>query len=175
MKKVFLLTMILLVGLASVSYAQDSRAERRAARKARELANQEQIAALVNSQDYMFVANNISSSNYVALTGVRLSGLYGIWVTPQQFKVYLPLYGINNFNPMSIARRIDFFTSQYSYKVQKQRNGGWYITIKATDPWSNNTYNFNLSINANASATLTVSTTFRAPISFDGTIQSLSF
>lgn len=169
------MSLIGVMTLNTTSFAQDLKDARRANRTAENAAIDAQIGQMLKSQSFTFVATEIYSTMSPGLNNIQLSALYGLWVTPQQFKAYLPIYGPGNFNGQpTLLRRMDFFTPNYTYKLESVNDGSYNVTITAMDTWSINTYTFLLMVPANGQfARLTVSTPFKANVSFEGNIQTM--
>lgn len=177
MKKLFFVSLMTILGVFTLSntYAQAAREERRAIRNAENAALDKELSAAIKAQDFVFVATEIQSTQNPMVQSVPLNSLYEIWVTPQQFKAYLPIYGSGSYNGQpTLLRRMDFFTSKYSYDIApyKGQNTGWTVTMNVMDTWSLNTYTFQLNVTPNGNnSTLIVSSTFRAPVTFQGYVR----
>lgn len=179
MKKVFL-TLLLTCGAlfySSQSMAQEEkRQERREVRNAENKALDMQLQNSIKNQNVEFIATEIAYGRSPYLQNINLNVLYGVWASPNYLKIYLPLYGPNNFNGQpSLMHKLDFFVNKYTYTTEPLKYGGSLITIVALDPWSINTYTFTITVNANgAFSTMSVDTPFVGPITYNGNVNAFS-
>ena len=179
MKKVFL-TLLLTFGAfmySSQTMAQElTRQERKAKHLAEDQALDQQLQNAITSQDIEFIATEIAYGQSPYLQNIDLNTLYGVWASEDYLKIYLPLYGPNNFNGQpSLMHKLDFFVSKYTYKTEPLKDGASLITIVAQDPWSINTYTFRINANANGNySNMSVDTPFVGPVSYNGTVDQYS-
>ncbi|MDE7134888.1 MAG: DUF4251 domain-containing protein [Rikenellaceae bacterium] len=150
-----------------------NRQAKRAMRQAENEAIIARVAKAVNSHQFTYIATELSSSGFAAISNIKLNQLWDIRVTPQSLYVYLPIYGAANpFSQPSIFNRLDFTTNSYSYDVQPMKNGGSTVTIKATDQTTNRDYTFVINVSPmGQNSTLMVNSTFTGPVTFMGNIN----
>lgn len=171
MKKLFIFTMIALFGLS----ANTLHAQRHVQRTERALhrAERENLSHLARHKNYTFVAEGVLSPNRTE--SLRLSGLNGLWVTKNQVKVFLPLYGTPS-NPRTISQSVDFARDKYRYKVKRFRHGGHHVTIRSRrNPPSGRPYVYRMTVNPNGDCTLSVEANNMAPVSFLGYLAPLTW
>ncbi len=179
MRKVFL-TLVLTLGafvMSSQTMAQnETKQERKAKRQAENQAIDQQLHTAIMSQNIQFIASEINYGQSPYLQNIDLNTLYGVWASDNYLKIYLPLYGPNNFNGQpSLMHKLDFFVNKYNYKTEPLKDGGSLITIVAQDPWSINTYTFTINANANGNySNMSVDTPFVGPVSYNGMVDAYS-
>ena len=99
----------------------------------------------------------------------QLSSDYFLRLNKDSLSVDLPYYGRSytaNYPPTDLS--IEFKTTQFSYKSETLKKGGWDITIVPKN--ESNASNINLSITSSGYCTLRVNSNTREPISYYGTI-----
>ncbi|MEG1649137.1 MAG: DUF4251 domain-containing protein [Rikenellaceae bacterium] len=175
MKKILFVSIILMILSGSQLYAQEkSKKElRKENRDAALVQEKEMIAQILNEQDFEFIAVELVSSGTAMISNVRLNGLWGITVTPNTFKCYLPVYGMSSpVGRPTLLRRLDFFTKDFKIKMDDAGSRGTTITIVSSDNVGNKSYTFRLMVTPNGRmSTLVVSSDFTAPVSFSGNLN----
>ena len=156
-------------------YAQDAkviRQQRKALRTEQEMQKKQRLVNMIEERQFSFIANEITSTGKASMSKIRLNGLYGIYILPDSFKCYLPIYGASTFNPRpSLLKTLDFLEPEYTIE-STDRKGGIRVEISATDSRTITKYLFVLLIPASGrNAVLTVSTNFDSPVSFTGDIR----
>lgn len=177
MKKVFIfavLTVTSTLFLCQTLSAQNPMREAR--QEERQQANAQANAALtsdVKSQNLMFLAQEITQTMNPNMQNIQLYQIWAIWVSPQQFRVYLPIYGSGGYTGQpTLLRKMDFTTSNFTYSSQPANYGGYNITITAQDTWSLTNYTFFLQVPASGNnSTLTISSDFQPSVTFTGIVQ----
>lgn len=182
-KNLFLLFLTLLTTLVAVnnSYAQDNndskkeqREQRKQERLQSEAAQVEHIKLLLDSKDFAFQATKLSSSGRAAISNIRLNSLWYIRVTPNSLDCYLPIYGTATpVSQPSIMSRMDVKSNNFTYELRppEGRRKTYEVEIVTKDNRSNSEYTILLFIPENGSnVRLNVSSTFNAPVTFDGYI-----
>lgn len=173
MKKLILSLVSVLTLSMAASDVIAQNANREARRERHQAENQAIDQALSNAiqqKNFQFLATEIIYGQNPNLQNIQLSQLYGVWMAPNYLKVYLPLYGPNNFNGQpSLMHKLDFFVNNYKYTTEQLKNGGWQVTVVATDPWSINTYTFVIRTTPNGNwSYMSVDTPFVGPVSYNG-------
>ena len=161
--------------LAFSGYAQDRkslRQQRKALKMEQEMQKRERLVDMIENRQFSFIANEITSTGKAAISKIRLNGLYGIYIRPESFKCYLPIYGADSFNPRpSLLKTLDFLEREYTIE-STDRKGGIRVEMSATDSRTITKYLFVLLVPASGrNAVLTVSTNFDSPVSFTGDIR----
>lgn len=176
MKKGLILTFaLILVAITSSSlYGQESTKELRKERRTEE---QEvayaKMETIIKSKSFVFIPNRIQSTIDPNLVGVSISSNYGVWVSPYEFRSYLPVFGSDPYSGLAtLLRTMDFNTRSYQFSYEPGSNT-IRATINVTDTWNatNYTFTFEAFIDNNY-ATLNISTAFTSSITFQGTIVS---
>lgn len=180
MKKTLMLgiiTVLSTVILCQESYSQETKKEqRKEARIAAEEASEAQINELLATKDFMYQAMELQQTSNPNVQNIQLNRIWGIWITPNTFKAYLPVYGtsLNTFQP-SLLKRMDFTSNSYKYEIHPGEAGGKNVTIMVNDMWTNTEYTFLIMVTANGqNSSMTVSSSFKAPITFMGSIETSS-
>lgn len=176
MKKLLLslVAVLTMAILCNDIYAQNSsksiRKERR--QQANEQADNE-LTAAVEARNVRYIATEIVYGQSPALQNIQLFQLYQLWIAPDYLKVFLPIYGPNNFNGQpSLMNRLDFSVNKYFYSYKALEKGGYEITVKATDPWSVNEYTFFITTNADGNwSSMSVQTNFSGPVDYSGSLR----
>ena len=129
--------------------------------------NADDIKAMVNSSQFVFVANQVSP-----LRGRtrNLTSRYTVNVSKDTVDCYLPFFGHATQAPMDPSQGgIQFVSTKFSYDVVAKKENQWTVTIKPGDNTSVQQLFF--TIFSNGSASLSVISTYRDAISFSGHIE----
>jgi hypothetical protein len=105
----------------------------------------------------------------------QLTSTYDVKVTKDSIITYLPYYGKAYLAPApgTTDGGINFTSTNFSYKVNHEKKGGWEIIIKPKDHDITNWRDVQqmvLNISPDGYASLSVLSTNRDPISFEGNI-----
>jgi hypothetical protein len=124
------------------------------------------IKNAVDSQQYIFYAQ---SANPSGGRSRALTSEYTVTVLKDTISCDLPYFGRAYAAPMSSDAGIKFAAStNFEYKLQNRKKGGWSVTIKPKD--SREVQELFFTIFSNGSASLHAISTNRQPISFNGYI-----
>ncbi|MBS1946476.1 MAG: DUF4251 domain-containing protein [Bacteroidetes bacterium] len=127
----------------------------------------ETIKALVNAQQYTFVAQIAVPSNMPAQ---QLSSVFQVKISKDSVQASLPYYGKTNTMPSSLLDNgINFKVSNFKYSLNEKKKGGWNIKINIKD--GGDVKQLTLAITALGYTTLGVTSENREFISFRGYIQ----
>jgi len=151
----------LLVILGQPTQAQDSKADKQAAKEAA-------IKNLVDSQNYVFVAQTV-----IPLSGRtrQLTSDYDMKVTQTSIICDLPYFGRAYQAPIDPSQGgIRFTSKDFEYTSTPGKKQGWTITIKPKD--YKDVQQMTLSISSDGYASLQVTSTNRQPISFNGVVRA---
>ena len=175
MRKSFLFfstVLFALVALSTVSYAQSRKEQRRVEQQAIDNKTAEAITSGVETRNISFIATELTATSDPMITDVQLNAVWGLYITPNRLRSYLPVYGAKNasYRP-SMIRRMDFSTSDYTWNAEKTKFG-WDVTIKVSEPSTNTAYTMYLTVpTTGRNATLSISTSFDPSITYSGYIQ----
>ncbi|MFI3267964.1 MAG: DUF4251 domain-containing protein [Rikenellaceae bacterium] len=178
MRRVLIITVLTFLSVTMLSeetYAQNPmRAQRREARVEAEEQAEQQLMAMLKSKNFMFFATEIEQTINVNIQNIQLNSIWGIWVSPGQFKAYLPIYGASAISGTpSLQRRMDFTTGSYTYDIQQGHGAEINVTMTVNDVWSNAEYTFILTTSGSGeNSTLYVSSPFKASVTFSGYVRS---
>lgn len=126
----------------------------------------QKTAVLINAQDYRFIAQTA-----IPMGGAtkHLSYGYDLTVSHDSVVAYLPYYGRAYTAPIDPTKSgIQFTSTQFDYKVDTTKKGGWEITIKPRD--NRDVNQINLSVSSAGYASLRVTSVNRQAISYSGEI-----
>jgi len=163
--KLAIVSALILSCLQTVMAQKTSRAEREAAKVAR-------IKALIDAQNYVFEANYVipQRGNSKSLTFG-----YDMVISKDTLTTYLPYYGQVTLAPTDATDGgIKLNTTNFSYEAKAAKKGGYEITIKPKDNFSQGSKDvryMRLQVSATGYASLQVISNNRDPISFNGTIE----
>ncbi|HVU56865.1 MAG TPA: DUF4251 domain-containing protein [Puia sp.] len=151
-----LFTLLLSLLVTCTTHAQDNDTAKTAA-----------IKALVDSQNYVFVAQSaLPMSGRVR----QLTSDYDLRVTKSSIVSYLPYFGRAYTAPIDPTKGgIQFTSKDFEYTAKPRDKGGWDVSIKPKD--YRDVQQMSLSISSTGYATLQVTSTSRQPISFNGIIR----
>jgi len=127
-----------------------------------------QIKSLVDSQNYVFIAQSaMPMSGRVR----QLTPDYDLKVTKSSIVSYLPYFGRAYTAPIDPTQGgIQFTSKDFEYTAHPRAKGGWDVLIKPKD--YRDVQQMSLSISSTGYATLQVTSTNRQPISFNGIIRT---
>jgi hypothetical protein len=129
----------------------------------------QEIADLVNSQKYMFVAQFVSPMS--GSTRILTSD-YDLTVTKENIIAYLPYFGRAYTAPIGNSDvGIKFTSEKFDYKITPGKKGRKIVDIVTKDAGSSN--RLSLTIFSNGNATLDVITSNKQPISYSGYITAI--
>lgn len=160
---------------AAANQTMSKKEIRKAIRDAENEAIKARVSQGVENQQFMFVATELVSSGRAAISNIKLNSLWEVRVNDGHLRVYLPIYGASApFSQPSIFNRLDFTSTDYTYEVQKEKNGGYYVTIKTTDLSTNKDYTLNFNVSPmGQNSNLQINSTFTGPVSFSGNVNYL--
>jgi hypothetical protein len=123
----------------------------------------------VDSQEYIFRAQTALPMG----GGSRqLTSDYDLKISKGSIVSYLPYYGRAYTAPMDLkGGGIEFTSKDFSYTVAPGKKGGWEIQVKPGDV--RDVQQLSLRISENGYASLSVISTSRQPISFNGIVTPL--
>ncbi|MBN9384553.1 MAG: DUF4251 domain-containing protein [Chitinophagaceae bacterium] len=157
-----LLALLALCSLPAHTNAQSTKQDKQSAKEAA-------IKSLVDSQNYVFVAQSA-----LPLSGrVRqLTSDYDLRVTKNSIISYLPYFGRAYQAPLDPTKGgIQFTSKDFDYTTTPGKKSGWTVQIKPKD--YRDVQQMTLSISASGYGSLQVVSTNRQPISFNGYIKAL--
>ena len=113
----------------------------------------------------------------VAFTGERkqLIPPYELTVSPDSISAYLPFFGRLYTAPTPEDLRfmsIHFTSSKFDYKASPARRGGYHIELAPTD--AGDVRRLEFSVERSRAATLTIRSSGRDPMSYEGSMEPLS-
>jgi len=151
-----MLLAFVLLGVTN-AFAQNSKADKQAA-----------IKSKIDSKNYTFVANYVRPQRG---GGHPLTDSYDLRVKADSVVAFLPYFGQAYFdvpyNPTDGG--IKFQSTNFTYKADQQKKGNWVIHIQPKD--AKHTRELILNVSKNGYASLTVNSTNRDFITFNGYIQ----
>ena len=125
-----------------------------------------QLKSQIDSRKFRFHA--LSATSMKGMTR-QLTSDYFLKLNSDSLSVDLPYYGrsfTTNYPPTDLST--EFETTQFSYKSDTLKKGGWDITIVPKN--QSNASNISLSITTSGYCTVRVNSNSREPISYYGTI-----
>jgi hypothetical protein len=160
LRNILALLLIIAAGLSSAD-AQATKKDKKAAKEAA-------IKKNIDDRHYTFMANYVLPLRGGAR---QLTSEYDLRVTKDSVIAFLPYFGRAYFDVPynSTDGGIKFTSTKFDYKVTDKKRGGWEITIKPTDV--KNLNNLILYISTDGYASLSVSSSNRDYISFDGFLK----
>lgn len=149
-----------LLMLCSVtSFAQQNNQDKKDAKKI-------SLKQMIDSQHFIFNAESVNPMR----GGFRmLTSTYDVSISKDTLVSDLPYFGrayIAAYNPTK--SELDFTTTGLTYTVKPYKKTGWFVVVKPTSKTSIQQYAF--TIFEDGTASLTVTSTSRDPISFNGHI-----
>lgn len=159
---IFLFTIIF---ISNNSFAQKTKAQKK----------QDKIAAvknMVENKNYIFMAQR---ANPLGWATINLNYDYNVKITKDSIDSYLPYYGRAYVAPMNPTdpkqTGIQFISKNFDYQSSISKNKGWNITIVPHD--SREIRSLFFYISESGYATVSVTSTNRQQISFDGYITEI--
>lgn len=165
MKKLVILSIILVT--ATVVFAQEpGRKEKKAAQKAEQI---EKTKELVKSDSWQFDAHQMLPTSGKSRI---LTTSYNIVIKEGQLDSYLPYFGRAYRADYGSTESPLIFENEISdYMTKPGKKNGWTITFTATN--KGDVLNYTLYVSESGSATLSVTSTNRQPISFNGNLTEI--
>jgi hypothetical protein len=160
LRNILALLLIIAAGFNSAD-AQTTKKDKKAAKEAA-------IKKNIDDRHYTFMANYVLPLRGGAR---QLTSEYDLRVTKDSVIAFLPYFGRAYFDVPYNATDggIKFTSTKFDYKVTDKKKGGWEITIKPTDV--KNLNSLILYISTDGYASLSVSSSNRDYISFDGFLK----
>lgn len=160
--KAYKAVVIILLALAGfkTTYAQE-------ANKVKSQKASSEIQALINSKNYVFVAQTV-----LPIGGrlINLTSSYDVRVSGDTVTSNLPYFGRAFVAPIDPSKGgIRFTSTNYSYKVKERKKGGWDITILPED--TKDVRQMLLTVSESGYGTLQVASTNRQQISYNGYVK----
>jgi hypothetical protein len=168
--KLFLAFVLLFTAL-DITYAQNTKKEKQAAKAA-------DTRRIIENMNYVFNANYA-----LPLRGGQknLTSEYDLRVAKDTVIAFLPYYGRAYTAPNDLYPNeggIKFKSTNFSYAVKQRKNGNWQILIKPKDKDKNianwrDVQQLTLDVSPDGYASLQVISSNRDPISFQGDIREI--
>lgn len=162
----YFLCAILLAGL-NIVYAQNIKQDKKAAKI-------EAIKTMVNNANYIFRANYVNPQRG---GNKALTSDYDLKVTKDTITAFLPYYGRAYVAPINPSEGgIKFTSTNFIYTTKNNKAGSWDILIKPKLNSNNDlkdVQQLRLNISSGGYASLSVISTNREPISFNGYIEEI--
>lgn len=166
MKNLLIVTLILFS--VNLGFAQETmtRKEKKAAKKAEQI---EKIKAMIDANAWQFDARQMLPT---AGKSRSLTTSYNIVVQDNQLDSYLPYFGrAYNADYGSTESPMTFKSEISEFKKEDWKKGGWIIKFKALN--KNDNMDFTLYVSDSGSASLSIISTNRQPISFQGDLVEI--
>lgn len=149
--------------LLLIVFSQGAMAQKNSKNDAKKMS----LKNMVDSQNFVFEAQSVTPlrGNFRMLTSP-----YDVVVSKDTLSSYLPFFG-RAYTPQinQTQSPLDFTSTSFSYSVSLNKKGGWYVTIKPKDETDIQQYLFTIFDNGNAN--LSVTSTSRDAISFNGNVK----
>ncbi len=157
---------VLVSAFFNAASAQTSRQEKKAAEQAA-------VKNMVDNNHFYFVAQYA-----LPMTGSSkfLTSTYDLKVTKDSIIAFLPYYGVAHMAPSPAEANeggIKFTSTDFAFTQKEAKKGGWQITIKPKDHNITNwrdVQQMTLDISKDGYASLSVISSNRDPISFQGNV-----
>ncbi|HVM87707.1 MAG TPA: DUF4251 domain-containing protein [Puia sp.] len=160
MKKILRLSLITVIVIFS--------SHRLIAQQADQKQQEEAVKALINAQQYTFVAQRAVPLSMPPRQ--LLNAVYLLKVSKDTVEAYLPYYGKTNAMPASVLDDgFSFKAGDFKYTLQERKKGGWNIKIALKD--AKDVTELHLTITPSGYATLQVTSTDKEFISYNGYVQ----
>lgn len=159
---VFVLLLSFILG-NTVIYGQEKKSK-----KQRREEQAAKIEKLVESQNYVFIAQRA-----LPMSGrsIDLTSSYDLRVSPEEISAYLPFFGRAYVAPMNPTEGgIKFKSDNFDYSAEPAKKGGG-RNVRIVPKDTQQRYELTLRITTSGSATLSVSDPSRQSISFNGYID----
>ncbi len=171
MKLLLKLTLAFILFACSINiiYAQNAKADRKAAKK-------ERIKQLIESQNFVLEANYVEPQRGASRA---LTSQYDLTVTKDTVIAFLPYFGRAYVAPQDLYPTdggVKFTWTDYNYVVKQKKNGSWEISIRPKTTHINRMDDVQqviLRVGSEGYSSLQISSTNRDQISFDGTIEEI--
>lgn len=125
------------------------------------------VKDMLDSRQYIFVAQSV---NPLGARFQQLTSEYDVRVLGDSVISFLPYFGRAYSPPADPSRAgIQFTSTNFEYRQQARRRGGWNITILPKD--AGDVRQMHLTVSESGNATLQVVSNNRQPISFNGYIM----
>lgn len=167
MKQIIFIVMVL--GLSLAVHAQEKEMTRKERKAKTEAEKKEHIVQLISDKTWRFEAERMLPASG---SGKTLVTDYGVDFHTDRISSYLPFYGRaykadygSNRSPMDFESEID------SYHIQDWAKGGWIVNFNVKN--KSDFMQFTFTIASSGSATLSVNSTDRVHISFQGEITDI--
>ncbi len=162
--KLVAVSVLILCGLQTVN-AQSSKSQKKAAKEA-------SVKKMVEDNSYVFKANFANPQGGGRRT---LTDDYDLVVSKDSLIAYLPYFGRAYIAPLNPTDGgIQFTSTKFDYNTTKNKNGSWDVLIKPKDrnlgDWRD-VQSLRLSIFSNGYASLSIISSNRSYISYDGYIE----
>lgn len=160
------------------SFAQNTNLSKREQRKLDRIEGENaQIAnvkRMLENQSFTFHASRLTSTGIAAISNIRLNALWYVTVSPKRLQCYLPVYGTATpISQPSVTSRMDIKTNNFTYEVTPpgDRQKNYQVKIVTKDTRSNSIYTLLFLIPEDGrNVSVNISSTFNAPVVFDGYI-----
>ena len=164
--RIFFLLAVVFTGLNTAS-GQSSKKERQAAKTA-------EIKKMVDAGNYVFKANYANPMRGGQRT---LTSEYDLKVSKDTIAAFLPYFGRAYVAPTDPTKGgIEFTCTNFDYTTKQAKNGNWDIVIKPKDKNLNemtDVQSMRLSVTASGYASLSVTSSNRDAITFEGYIEKV--
>lgn len=127
--------------------------------------DKDKVKQVLESKNFVFKAQSASPSGGRVRS---LTGEYDLRIFGDSLVTYLPYFGRAYTAPMPGESGINFSTSDFDYKLDTRKKGGWEITMLPKDV--RDVRQLFLTVTESGYATLQVTSNNRQPISFNGYI-----
>ena len=128
------------------------------------------IQQAVDDKQYVFRARTVLPASGPAR---QLTSEYDFTVNHDSIKAFLPYFGRAYSAPIGkTSDGINFTSTDFSYKVNERKKGGWLIDIRTKD--AGDVQQVNLNLSKNGYGTLHINSQNRQSISFTGKIEPLT-
>jgi lauroyl/myristoyl acyltransferase len=129
--------------------------------------NRKLIVKIVMSNNFKFVAQQ---ANPLRMMPRQLTSEYSLIVSPDSINCYLPYFGVATQVPYgSTDMGIQFITTKFSYDKKTKSDGSYEIVIIPIE--TDKVTKLYLQISENGFASLNVTSNYRDPITFIGSIE----
>jgi hypothetical protein len=163
-KSILLFFMLLL--FCVTSFAQEK--SKKEIRKERRIEQQKKTEALVNTKNFMFVANRAIPQGYPIVD--LISNPNHMKFSPELIDSYMPFFGRAYQVNINQEGGFKFTAKPESYDLVKTKKG-YELKVKVKD--KNDTYDIFLNISPEGTVLLTISSNNRSTISYNGEIEPL--
>jgi hypothetical protein len=166
MKTKSILLFFLLLSFYVTTFAQEK--SKKEIRKERRIEQQKKIEALVNTNNFMFVANRAIPQGYPTVD--LISNPNHLKFSPELIDSYMPFFGRAYQVNVNHEGGFKFVSKPDLYDLVKTKKG-YEIKVKVKD--KNDSYDIFMNISPEGTALLTISSNNRSTISYNGAIEAL--